>query len=404
MNRKATWRAGCSPNSPHGDRRIVTRFLLFSSTPMAVVPFTQHGEVVQAAIQAGGIGRGLSETDIGRALLAGAEQFERRAYSGSRIVLLVSDGAAQIDPDMRERIARALKKHRIAVYWVFIRSALSQGLEADPTTTATFRRRRCTAFLKSTGVPYQAFEAEDPEAVKQAVAEVDRQQNLPLDYAERIPRRDFSAWFFALALLAGALALVSRLLTRPSLDRGTAIMKVAPRRSALVILLVHDRPAVRSLRGLPALSGSRVQPPACQRHRCRSHPELAGSGIRARTVAVRTRNDYEGAVRAYKALSRTTEGTLLQSVLYNLGNLHLREALKYGPDEIGRSLPLAELAKTSYRELLHLNPGHWNAKYNLERALRLAPEREDVLVEAPPLPQNSERAVTTMKAFTLGLP
>ena len=44
------------------------------------------------------------------ALLAGAEQFERRAYSGSRILMLVSDGAAQVDPDMRERITRALNK------------------------------------------------------------------------------------------------------------------------------------------------------------------------------------------------------------------------------------------------------------------------------------------------------
>jgi hypothetical protein len=93
--------------SDFAQRRPEDRYalLLFSSTPMAVVSFTQHGEVVQAAIEAGGIGRGLSETDIGRALLAGAEQFERRAYSGSRILLLVSDGAAQVDPDMRERLA-----------------------------------------------------------------------------------------------------------------------------------------------------------------------------------------------------------------------------------------------------------------------------------------------------------
>lgn len=188
--------------------------LLFSSSPMAVVPFTQHGDVIQAAIEAGGIGRGLSETDIGRALLAGAEQFERRAYSGSRILLLVSDGAAQIDPEMRERISRAMKKNRVAVYWVFIRSALSLGLEADD-TDGNIPEAALHRFLKSTGVPYQAFEAEDPEAVKEAVAEVDLQQNLPLDYMERIPRRDFSAWCFALALLAGALALACRLMTRP---------------------------------------------------------------------------------------------------------------------------------------------------------------------------------------------
>lgn len=124
----------------------------------------------------------------------------------------------------------------------------------------------------------------------------------------------------------------------------------------------------------------------------------------ARALSLAARNDYEGAVRAYKDLSRSTDGDLLQSVLYNLGNLHLREALQFGPESIGKSLPLAELAKSSYRELLRLNPQHWDAKYNLERALRLAPERESSIEEGPPLPQNSERAVTTMKAFTLGLP
>ncbi|MGV2480657.1 UNVERIFIED_CONTAM: MxaK protein, partial [Salmonella enterica subsp. enterica serovar Weltevreden] len=92
------------------------------------------------------------------------------------------------------------------------------------------------------------------------------------------------------------------------------------------------------------------------------------------------------------------DGALLQSVLYNLGNLHLREALQFGPESIGKSLPLAELAKSSYRELLRLNPQHWDAKYNLERALRLAPERESAIEEGAPLPQNSERAVTTMQA------
>ena len=124
----------------------------------------------------------------------------------------------------------------------------------------------------------------------------------------------------------------------------------------------------------------------------------------ARALSLAARNDYEGAVRAYKDLSRSTDGDLLQSVLYNLGNLHLREALQFGPESIGKSLPLAELAKSSYRELLRLNPQHWDAKYNLERALRLAPERESAIEEGPPLPQNSERAVTTMKAFTPGLP
>ncbi|WP_018413122.1 tetratricopeptide repeat protein [Methyloversatilis thermotolerans] len=124
----------------------------------------------------------------------------------------------------------------------------------------------------------------------------------------------------------------------------------------------------------------------------------------ARAQALAARKDYDAAVRTYKELSRTADAALREAVLYNLGNLHLREALQFGPESIGKSLPLAELAKTSYRELLRLNPAHWDAKYNLERALRLAPERESAVEDGPPLPNNSERAVTTMKAFTLGLP
>jgi mxaK protein len=200
-------------------------------------------------------------------------------------------------------------------------------------------------------VPYQAFEAEDPEAVKQAVAEVDRQQNLPLDYAERIPRRDFSAWFFALALLAGAIALVSRLLTRPAWTQESAIMKLRqagtlarhPARVMSLLFSAYEAYRLSQARDFNRLLTSAVDAAATQ-----DTPEAEF----ARALSLAARNDYEGAVRAYKALSRSTEGDLLEAVLYNLGNLHLREALKYGPEEIGRSLPLAELAKTSYRELL----------------------------------------------------
>ncbi|MCQ9374650.1 MxaK protein [Methyloversatilis sp. XJ19-13] len=179
-------------------------------------------------------------------------------------------------------------------------------------------------------------------------------------------------------------------------------MKLRQAGSALVILLVSSLlfSAYEAYRLSQARDFNRLLTTAVDAAATQDTPEAEF----ARALSLAARNDYEGAVRAYKTLSRTTEGALLEAVLYNLGNLHLREALKYGPDEIGRSLPLAELAKTSYRELLQRNPHHWDTKYNLERTLRLAPEREEVLTEAPPLPQNSERAVTTMKAFTLGLP
>ena len=68
-----------------------------------------------------------------------------------------------------------------------------------------------------------------------------------------------------------------------------------------------------------------------------------------------------------------------------------------------QSLPLLELAKQGYRDVLRDDPQQWDARYNLERALRLAPEAEEGDDGAAPPPLASERAVTTMKGFSLGL-
>ena len=63
---------------------------------------------------------------------------------------------------------------------------------------------------------------------------------------------------------------------------------------------------------------------------------------------------------------------------------------------------LIELAKDTYRAVLRAEPSAWDAKYNLERALRLVPDPDDSDDEDLPPPQQSERALTTMRGFTLG--
>ncbi len=62
---------------------------------------------------------------------------------------------------------------------------------------------------------------------------------------------------------------------------------------------------------------------------------------------------------------------------YNLASAYLREALKSGTQPSSQTLPMVELAKQRYRELLFEAPAHWSARYNLERALRMAPEGSD---------------------------
>jgi mxaK protein len=118
----------------------------------------------------------------------------------------------------------------------------------------------------------------------------------------------------------------------------------------------------------------------------------------ARALALSESGDTSAAVQIYKALIQGDRADLQRAALYNLGNLHLREALKSGPDEAARSLPLIELAKQSYRDLLRVDPTDWDARYNLERALWLAPEVEQA--DAPEPPEPPERATSTAPGRT----
>ena len=190
--------------------------IVFSTLPLRVLEFTQKNEVIQAAISAGNIGRGLSETNIALAVEAALGYFENRPYTGSRIVMLVSDGGDRIDPAARERIAQLARKTRAAIYWIYIRSARSPGLLPDqtepPENADTVPEYFLHRYFQSIGTPYRAYEAGTPEALQQAVDDVNRLENLPISYQDTIPRRDLSGWGYAIALASVLLLLGANLL------------------------------------------------------------------------------------------------------------------------------------------------------------------------------------------------
>jgi mxaC protein len=184
--------------------------IAFSTVPIPVLPFTQKSDIIQAAIHAGDVGRGLSETDIGLAMQQALSQFEGRAYTGSRIVMLVSDGGDRIEPDTRDRISHLARSLRVTVYWIYIRTNTSPGLMQDapahsadaPQNTDTVPEYFLHRFFQQMGTPYRAFEAENPEALQAALDEVNRLENLPITYWDTVPKRDVSAACWAAALVA----------------------------------------------------------------------------------------------------------------------------------------------------------------------------------------------------------
>jgi mxaK protein len=134
-----------------------------------------------------------------------------------------------------------------------------------------------------------------------------------------------------------------------------------------------------------------TQPPAWATAGAADH--LPPEARLARAVSL-SRVDYDAALAAYKAIIQSNRDDLRLIALYDLGNLHLHHAIQAGLADEAQSLPLTELAKQSYRDLLRRNPADWDARYNLERSLRLAPEDDDAFDEdtGPPDPREHERS------------
>ena len=122
-----------------------------------------------------------------------------------------------------------------------------------------------------------------------------------------------------------------------------------------------------------------------------------------RAVAL-ANTDYDGALAAYKAIIQANREDLRRIALYDLGNLHLHQALRAGLSDESQSLPLIELAKQSYRDLLRKDPTDWDARYNLERALRLAPEEDADTNEDDSPPDKREHERTTIADPRMDLP
>lgn len=157
-----------------------------------------------------------------------------------------------------------------------------------------------------------------------------------------------------------------------------------------------SRPTESTTSGTAESTASRATESTALRHA--QPPASRGTDVipearLARAVAL-SKVDYDGALAAYKAIIQGNSGDLRQTALYDLGNLHLRQALKSDREDEAQSLPLTELAKQSYRDALRKDPMDWDARYNLERALRVAPEEDEDSGEdtGPPDPKEHQRS------------
>lgn len=123
----------------------------------------------------------------------------------------------------------------------------------------------------------------------------------------------------------------------------------------------------------------------------------------AQAAALAASGAGEAALNRYGALQADTP--LGQAARFNGANLLMRQAIVMRAGaQPGQALALIELAKEGYREVLRHDSSDWAARYNLERAQRLVPDPEEVDEEPPEARRSAERAATTMRGYSPGLP
>ena len=126
----------------------------------------------------------------------------------------------------------------------------------------------------------------------------------------------------------------------------------------------------------------------------------------ARAFYFKQKHRYDEALSTLSLVMDKGDQQFQAKVRYNLGNLYLEQAmLQIKAINMNEALPLAGLAKQAYRQSLALDSRNWDAKYNLEVAMRLLPEMDRVDVPDNDSPINQKAQLwTTVPGFPRGLP
>ncbi len=118
------------------------------------------------------------------------------------------------------------------------------------------------------------------------------------------------------------------------------------------------------------------------------------------------RHRYDEALAVISRISRQLKDPKLKLISqFNLGNIYLTQAIEAATSmKIDDAMALTGLAKNAYRRALLIDSHYWDAKYNLEVAMRLLPEMDRVTMQEEPVSQKKARPWTTIPGFPRGLP
>jgi mxaC protein len=201
-------------------RRLITNFI--DSRPddmMGVVGFTNSAlygmkittnrDAIHAAINAA-TGSALNQTNIGAGITEAVSLFDNIQSSGSRAVILLSDGAGKLSPRVKFKIKQYFKDKKLNLYWIVLREPddISIFTKKEYSEEATPDAITLDRYFKSLKIKYKAFEADNPTALQSALQYINSKEKNTIQYTVSIPGHDYSNNLLVLALVLSLLILV----------------------------------------------------------------------------------------------------------------------------------------------------------------------------------------------------
>ncbi len=120
-------------------------------------------------------------------------------------------------------------------------------------------------------------------------------------------------------------------------------------------------------------------------------------GLFAKAYVEQQTGNFQQARVFYAPLEKLEDAPVLRKdAMFNIANTYMQQAALLDLEkDADQAMPLVELAKTGYRNLLVIDSAHWGAKYNLERALQIVPDIGKVRSEKSAGLQRTVRTVIT---------
>ena len=187
----------------------------FSTQPFYTIPLTESKPAIQAAINSLDT-QGLAFTNVAKGLAMGLSYFKDQAHTGSRVVILVSDGAATLDHRAQKTLRDWFERYQVSLYWFFLRTENGLSISSTPDSSTddnprVMPERYLDKFFTSLKIPYQSYEIDTSDSLQAAIEQVDKLENSPLQYQQKTPNYSLANYCYVLAFLALLLLILVKL-------------------------------------------------------------------------------------------------------------------------------------------------------------------------------------------------